>query len=805
MEVSRRIISFVLATVMLASVCLCASSCKAKGSAVKTVSETDPWYTSKRVELDPEFDPEICMYVSPNGPFKCHDKYVMTYSVSEKNPDIPGNYGITRDLMGIFDEEGTLLHMIDLYDIMSKMPSTFRTFSLLKCCESEKGVRLYFVDSGFLATYCCDIDLESGCQTGDSQTLDYSAALNMVPDGGWSDDYCLFSFSLIEDYEVIVLSSYSGSGTKLVVARDMKAIQCIDLQKALGPGEGAVIFEITGIGNGMAVFNSFGKSNLWVKLELATGNVTKITDVKPVPMGQTLSSSPDGKGYLTKATGIYEYDLESGEEKIRLNFDCCNVNRFETQFASVIDIDENKVIIACPPVITAIECNLLPPPAVVYTLEKTDKNPNAGKKLLTVASLSDSLTNAESEALKIFNDQNQEYYAQLILYEQNDYITAGDVSYGIDATDRNRYSAMALVSGSLTSDIRSGMGPDIVLGAAQSVDLFNSSYLTDLTPYLKSKAYDPSAYYSNIIEAARMDGKTYYIPTEFAVTGILTDGSKLDNDRKGFTYEEYASFVKEQLNGAEPVTRKSSRMHFLNLCVQRNYAQWLKDGKIDFDQEGFIELASFFEENIPEGISESNWISEDRNQEPEYAVFIEDISCLKSLACNNFFGENITVTGLPSSDGKGLSAIITGSFSITAGSPVEEGAYMFLDILLSEDSQKKSKQAIPVNRAAVMYRMERETEDNRRGYIRVAGNTAAGFSEWVPPEDQRDEAVFDPEFDLQGVFLDMIENVDSIQIPDNSVLMIISEEMPPYLIGQKDIGSVISAINSRTQVVFSER
>ena len=39
MEVSRRIISFVLATVMLASVCLCASSCKAKGAAVKTVSQ----------------------------------------------------------------------------------------------------------------------------------------------------------------------------------------------------------------------------------------------------------------------------------------------------------------------------------------------------------------------------------------------------------------------------------------------------------------------------------------------------------------------------------------------------------------------------------------------------------------------------------------------------------------------------------------------------------------------------------------------------------------------------------------------
>ncbi len=51
----------------------------------------------------------------------------------------------------------------------------------------------------------------------------------------------------------------------------------------------------------------------------------------------------------------------------------------------------------------------------------------------------------------------------------------------------------------------------------------------------------------------------------------------------------------------------------------------------------------------------------------------------------------------------------------------------------------------------------------------------------------------------------MLDNVDSIMIPDNSVLMILSEEMPPYFIDQKNIDDVISTINSRTQVVFSER
>jgi len=72
-------------------------------------------------------------------------------------------------------------------------------------------------------------------------------------------------------------------------------------------------------------------------------------------------------------------------------------------------------------------------------------------------------------------------------------------------------------------------------------------------------------------------------------------------------------------------------------------------------------------------------------------------------------------------------------------------------------------------------------------------------------EDLRRQGLFDPATKLDEIYLEMLDNVDSIMIPDNSVLMIVSEEMPPYFIDQKNIDDVISTINSRTQVVFSER
>ena len=119
--------------------------------------------------------------------------------------------------------------------------------------------------------------------------------------------------------------------------------------------------------------------------------------------------------------------------------------------------------------------------------------------------------------MRRFNEQNPDYHVQLVLYDQNAYKTTGDMTDDIDTTDRQMYSAMSMVSGSLSMDIRSGDGPDVVLGAAQSIDLLDSQYLMDLTPYLQGQSYDASRYYSKIIDASKIDGKTFFIPTSFTI------------------------------------------------------------------------------------------------------------------------------------------------------------------------------------------------------------------------------------------------------------------------------------------------
>ena len=789
MKFFRKWISYTLVAVFLASLYLSAASCKKKTSSAKKVSEGDPWYSARRVLLDAQIIKEDGAEIVPAGPWIVEDKYLMIYQIMTSYEDME---------LGVFDLDGNLLRMVDLEEIMNP-EHAFAGYLPLGFTEGENGALFYFTGMMSRNLYSLEIDLETGLPLGSKSTMD----LSTIPE---FPDYLLEDMHLIEGYEVILYTHMYNRNSKLVVSKDGKALYDVDFSKAFGPDELKFVWDYFGGGNGTVIFRGAGKSQVTGRIDLSTGQVTKLTDAKPISDYQKISSTMDGRGYLIKSTGIYEYGAENGEDICTLNFDNCDINRWESQTASILYLDENKVILG----------SRMPPanrhdrntPAVIYTLEKADKNPHVGKSVITVASLGDSLTYSEAEGLRLFNEQNTDYFAQLILYEQNDYLSTGDTTSDIDETDRQMYSAMSMVSGNLASDIRSGVGPDVVLGAAQSIDLLSSQYLMDMSSYLDGKSYDASAYYSNLIDAAKIDGKAYFIPTSFTIAGIIADGTKLPSDKNGFTYDEYLSYVSGSFNGVEPVTEKVSRIHFMNLCIQRNYAQWLKDGRMDFNQEGFRELAAFFKDSIPEGVSVASdsgevW-SESFGDLPleTPATYIENINSISAIAHYDFYRDNIRIVGLPSSDGSGLSASVTTSFSVTNGTNVKAGALALLDTMLSEEVQKETREAIPVNRAAARYKVEREEKDSMGTYTYYAD--ALGLL--YPIQDcLRMSCCIEPDSKIPEIFLQSLEEVDSIFLPDNSVMMIVSEEIPAYLLGQKDIDTVISTINNRSKTVFDER
>lgn len=818
----KRGISFVLSAAMLSSI-LTATACKKKETA-KKIAGTDPWYTARRIELDPKFSPDKFDRVYAYEPWKYQDRYIMQYFTLNKidyDKDLTSQSSMSS-LMGIFDKDGNLQNVFDLEEITSKISTSSIEINVLSFNEGQQGIRIYFGRTGTTEIYSCEVDPDTGHLIGELKPFDFSAlkleeddGKNMgtwdtgdhnQPDGSYEQAaYYVAYVKIIDGYEVLELAYGTGGKETIAVAKDGKVLYRVDFDKALGLGELKFVKDYFGGGNGTVLITGVGKSSVSANLDLATGKVTRLSAENAVSENKNISTGSDGKGYLTKATGIYEYDVTTGKEVQILDFDNCNVNRFESQKASVLSCEENKVILGYyEPVESEYALSAT---TIIYELEKAEKNPNEGKTVLSCASLSDSLTYFEGMALKSFNDQSSEYFAKLVLYDQGSASSTGDAAGDPDESERRTYSAKAMVSGSLAADIRSGNGPDVVLGAANSVDVLDSRYLLDLEEYMKGTNFDESAYYMNVIGSAKMDGKTFLIPTSYTITGIVTDGSSLDPDQKGFTYAQYGDFVSGQCIGKEPVTDEVSRMHFLNLCIERNYSKWIKENKMDFSREEFRDLTGFFKDSIPEGVSEAPTADDIMKEayglapDPKEAFFLEDIDSLAKLAHINCYGDNLKILGLPSEDGTGPSARITTSFSITKDTGAKEGAFALLDFMLSEEIQKEVKDSIPVNRAAVASKVEKEKEYNQKAYSSCFEVPYALVSE----ENFREGSIFDPKSKLPETFLQTLEEVDTILLSDNSVLMIVSEEIPAYLLGQKDIETVIATINNRTQTVFSER
>ena len=152
-------------------------------------------------------NPEDYQSFTPFGPYMCNDKYVMLYDEYIRSKDETECLVTSAKRMGIFDQDGSLLHMVDLDEIMSVFTAPWNVFMPTLCCGSEKGIRYYFRDS-FTGLYCCDIDPDTGLVTGTPEQIDL---------GQLDAEDMIVNLYVIEDYELVIIENFSSARTKIVV------------------------------------------------------------------------------------------------------------------------------------------------------------------------------------------------------------------------------------------------------------------------------------------------------------------------------------------------------------------------------------------------------------------------------------------------------------------------------------------------------------------------------------------------------------------------------------------------------------
>ena len=533
----------------------------------------------------------------------------------------------------------------------------------------------------------------------------------------------------------------------------------------------------------------FSNSVTFLSLNLETGELTDKDEeyawLNTINYSTKISSF-GGKSYVTDQRGIRRINFESKELEDVVSFNSCNLNRSIIGNFDLISVEDDRCVLSgiindrdSSAAFNMIENDV---PAIVV-LEKADKNPNAGKIIVTAATVGHAdMSYSIGEAVRMFNEKNKKYYIQ-IEDELNskdffDYsnVETHDESYDI------YYNGASALSNQLATDMLSGNAPDIILNAGKYSLIQTEDYLVDLSKYVNGKnGINEEDYFSNVIDAAKTDDKLFYMPVGFSVNGIQANKSDVGAGKTGFTFDEYTKYLYGPCNGKDPMNETQLGV----LCDLYSYMSdtCIYGKEINFDNESFRALCDYVKENVTDN-------SYDPNESNGYGCYDSFAEFLRS---NGNSTPEKTLLGYPSSDGRGPFISVENSIGISAeaSSVVADGAWEFIKFCLSNEVQ---------DLIAVDYQnpMRIKTFDSTAEKVLKSYNSSSfnyfTFTE-VEPLDE----------DVIVTYKNILLSASVMNSIDPAILIVLREELPPYFLDQKSFDDVIKIIQDRVSTIISER
>ncbi|MBR5973579.1 MAG: hypothetical protein IK020_00180 [Clostridiales bacterium] len=413
----------------------------------------------------------------------------------------------------------------------------------------------------------------------------------------------------------------------------------------------------------------------------------------------------------------------------------------------------------------------------IIRLKKADKNPNAGRQMLTLAYFS-RLDPTENKAVNDFNIHSVEYFVEAT----DKYYLIAEASY--DETTGESFMAQTL-SGQvnamdlLISDIRSGTGPDLVIYDTEYEKLNNTEYLIDLTKRVEAEEILHNGDYMDFVLSPNgRDGKHYRLNYKYMFSGFCVNKAFLEDGEKGLTYEQYDRIIADRNLGKSvlPEDDLSLMTEFLKTSQCFSYDE---KGKFSLNNETFRKMAEYIA-SIPESIAYDDGMQNLTN--------VLMFPCMVAREFTDVYGylyKTHTIIGMPSSDGHAEAIFGTG-IGITSCSPSQDGAWEFAMSLLSSDAQRALEYEDPV--------MKSVQKEKLLGYVH--GHNIQ--EQWMYGSDILPDEVAD-------WYIGQLS--DAVVVPDTNpkIFSIICEEMPAYFEGDKTLDEVIAIIENRVNLMIREQ
>ena len=413
--------------------------------------------------------------------------------------------------------------------------------------------------------------------------------------------------------------------------------------------------------------------------------------------------------------------------------------------------------------------------ANLIKLTRSSGNPNAGKKILSLAYLDELY---EFRAINEFNRKSDKYFIET----DNKY-------YGIENGyyDQDGWAYSDVISSEtnaidiLKADIREGKGPDILLYGTNAAQLNSTDCLIDLTGRINSgKSLKSGDYMDFVTSPNGRDGKHYRLDYGFRSTVCLVNNSLIDDKTAGLTFDQYDRIIEERNEGRSILPEGDLPLMglFVNSSDCFTYG---KDGKFMLGSEVFKGMSDYIA-SIPDGMVYDH----------DYESYSGKLQILNDFTFetyvytfehSNLF-KDFSIVGLPSADGH-PEAVIGRGIGITACCPLQDAAWEFAMTLMSPEFQGLMHNSYdPVLKSA----------------------QKDAFSEYIKNiSDYRDPLLAPIPDGVVDYYIEQIS--DAVVVPDidSAVLVIMNEEMPAYFEGQKPLDEVCAVIENRVNLMLAER
>ena len=788
----------ILSILLTASVFLSLSSCKKDvtppAPVQKTVGENTPYYSVKETELIPDYElAEDFHTFTANSTEIVGDcvliSYGMTHYPTREEFDLYEEYSEQgrwdelynlqrsgdKSVLLIFDMDGKQLGKLPLGDNLSvnrsfdigdgqflavvenSAISSVERYKLLKFNQEGNILEASFLQSDDNPTWSCEFEMNA---EGNLITVNYDAVycFNQKGEILWK--------SKLDTNDTIgyVNKCYNDNGNWYV--------------------------------NGYIHNEDYTEESVFLqRFDDKTGSLFN----EKIPISQALASNIFTRGsncYFAKDNGIYTADLMTFKEKEVLDWYWADYNQDKLDFTSLVMTSSGGFRFLSSEFDTEGETwdgsSRIVQKTSVVEYKKEEKNPYAGKPLITLGVNEFSLTSLHEYICRYNTKENSPARIQI-----KDYRSFTEEELVLSKSYK--------VADRIYQEMASGDGPDILVNFSGYSQFNTENVLLDLNTFIDGQqGLNREEYFDNVFRAFETKGKLFQVPVCVEITGFLAN-RELIGERTGWTFTEFEQVV-SQIPKDVTVLFDIEHMNLLSMLLSNSMNTFVDYEKkeVYFDSDEFkqiLSMAKTYGINDPDEATDStnDGFSDDRFaydklDEGKVALVGAYLYDVNTFSQNKgLCGGKAIYVGYPSADGTGMSARPTLTMAISAGSSCKEQDWDFIRYLFDESEQEafsESQYCIPMNRKALDYRCKREIE-RRAQILKENPEFSDGLKE-ISPEDVEG---------LKGV----VENISTINTVDMDIFLVIEEEASRFFRTETDIEEVCTKIQQRTSEIIRNR